>query len=136
AEERARFKAAVRDIGRSSAMTLIGPNSMGVMNGQLALNCPFASGAREVGLKPGRLGVVSQSGSAISYLMTKFRHLEVGYSWLVSTGDEASESLESVFAGIVADSGTDIVGLFIEGITDGKRFRDAAMDARASGKPV
>ncbi|MDV3128876.1 acetate--CoA ligase family protein [Mycobacterium sp. 21AC1] len=136
ADARASFEAGVRKVANRYAMRVIGPNSMGVLCGGAMVNGSFASGAHDGGLTPGSLSMISQSGSSISYLLQLFRGSGVGYSWLISTGDEAALSLEALFEQVVEDPATRVVLLFVEGITDGARFRRAALRARVLGKPV
>lgn len=133
---REHFEQQVRDVARRYPMQVIGPNSMGVLCGTAMVNGSFASGAHGGGLRPGPLAMISQSGSSISYLLQLLRHSEIGYSWLISTGDEAALSLEALFEQVVEDPETQVVLLFVEGVTDGGRFRRAALRARTLGKPV
>lgn len=130
------FDAEVAAIARASGMRIIGPNSMGVMNGNAGLNCSFTSATTGVGLAPGNVAALTQSGAAIAYLLQVFRGTSLGYSWLISTGNEAGTSLEQLFEEVVDDPKTDVLLLFIEGIADGNRFRKAALRARAMGKAV
>lgn len=136
ADARASFEAGVRKVANRYAMRVIGPNSMGVLCGGAMVNGSFASGAHDGGLTPGSLSMISQSGSSISYLLQLLRGSGVGYSWLISTGDEAALSLEALFEQVVEDPATRVVLLFVEGVTDGARFRRAALRARVLGKPV
>ncbi|GAA0935170.1 acetate--CoA ligase family protein [Pseudonocardia zijingensis] len=133
---RTSFHATIREIADRYPMRIIGPNSMGVLSGTARLNGSFASGAHDGALRPGPLGMISQSGSSISYLLEINRHGRLGYSWLISTGDEAAESLETLFEHVVEDPDTKVIALFVEGVADGPRFRRAALRARVLGKPV
>ncbi|TDE10175.1 acetate--CoA ligase family protein [Jiangella asiatica] len=130
------FEREVRDVALRYSMRVIGPNSMGVFCGTAMVNGSFASGAHDGGLKPGSLSMVSQSGSAISYLLQLLQRTRIGYSWLISTGDEAVCSLEALFEQVVEDPDTQVILLVVEGVADGERFRRAALRARVLGKPV
>lgn len=127
---------AVARIARDSGMRIIGPNSMGVMNGHARLNCSFSSGTHRGGFRPGPVAVLGQSGAVISYLLQTHAVSDLGYSWMVSTGNEAGTTLEQLLEGVVADPGTGIVLLFLEGVTDGPALRRAALRAAVQGKPV
>lgn len=123
-------------IARASGMLIIGPNSVGVMNGNAGLNCSFSSATHGVGLTPGSVAAVAQSGAAISYLLQHFRGTSLGYSWLISSGNEAGATFEQLFEAVIADPDTKLILLFVEGVADGPRFRRAALSAQALGKPV
>jgi acetyltransferase len=127
---------AIARIAQTSGMRIIGPNSMGVMNGHARLNGSFSSGTHRGGFRPGPVAVLAQSGAVISYLLQTYAESDLGYSWMVSTGNEAGTTLEQLLEGVVADPATGIVLLFLEGVTDGPALRRAALRAATQGKPV
>lgn len=130
------FDEAVAKIAARSGMRIIGPNSMGVFNAQTGLIASFSSATHGMQLPPGPVAVIAQSGAVISYLLQTFRGRSMGYSWLVSSGNEAGVKLEDLLDELVADPETGVILLFVEGIADGSRLRRAALRARASGKAV
>lgn len=129
------FDAEVRDIALASGMRIIGPNSMGIMNGAAALNGSFASGLGGT-IPNGPLAFLSQSGAIISCMLQRDRGTNLGYSWLISTGNEAATSIEQIFHDIVEDDNVGVIMLFVEGVRDGTLFRKAALRAQLAGKPV
>ena len=137
-DERARkaLDETVADIGRTTGMRIIGPNSMGVLNGVGALNASFSSATYDGGLRPGPVAVLGQSGAALTYFLQVNRDQRLGYSWLISTGNEAATTLEELFEDVVVDEATSVIMMFVEGVSDGTRFRRAAYAARSLGKPV
>jgi len=136
AQAKRSFDAQVASVAQRTGMRIIGPNSMGVLNGNAGLNCSFTSATTGVGLNAGNVAMLAQSGAAIAYLLQVFRGTCMGYSWLVSTGNEAGTSLEQIFDDLLADRHTDVIMLFVEGVADGARFRRAALRARIAGKAV
>ena len=117
-------------------MRIIGPNSMGLMNGRLNLNGSFASGTADGRIPSGSIACLSQSGATISAMLQWFGKSSVGFSWLVSTGDESATGLEELMEALVNDPAVGTIMLFLEGVKDGARFRRAALAARLAGKPV
>ncbi len=117
-------------------MRVIGPNSMGVMNGALKLNGSFASGAIGGRVPPGDIACLSQSGATLSAMLQWFGNSKTGFSWLISTGDESATAIEDLMQAVVDDPEVKSIMLFLEGIGDGKAFRRAALGARLAGKPV
>jgi acyl-CoA synthetase (NDP forming) len=130
------FDAAIAELSSRSGMQIIGPNSMGVMNAHAGLNASFTSATHGVGLVPGPIATVAQSGAAIAYMLQVFRGTKTGFSWLISSGNEASASLEQLFEEVIEDPETQIIMLFVEGIADGSAFRKAALKAQLAGKAV
>jgi acyl-CoA synthetase (NDP forming) len=136
AEEQRAFDQSVGELSARTGMQIIGPNSMGIMNAHAGINASFTSATHGVGLNKGPVAAVAQSGAAIAYLLQVFRGTAMGYSWLISTGNEAAASLETLLDDVIADEKTEVVMLFVEGVTDGKQFRRAALKAQLAGKAL
>jgi|GEM_PF-1852490 len=134
--ERRAFRACISELARTSSMRIIGPNSMGVMNGALSLNGSFASGTIGGYVPPGSIACLSQSGATLSAMLQWFGGSKVGFSWLVSTGDESATGIEDLMQAMVGDENVRSIMLFLEGVGDGAAFRRAALAARQAGKPV
>jgi len=135
-DERRVFRDKVARIARSSGMRIIGPNSMGVMNGMLSLNGSFASGTADGRVPPGSIACLSQSGATLSAMLQWFGDSSVGFSWMISTGDESATGIEPLMEAMVDDPEVRSIMLFLEGVGDGASFRRAALGARMAGKPV
>lgn len=135
-DERRKFRERISELARTSGMTIIGPNSMGVMNGALNLNGSFASGTIGGRVPSGDIACLSQSGATLSAMLQWFGDSKVGFSWLVSTGDESATGIEELMQASVDDPSVKSIMLFLEGIGDGTAFRRAALAARQAGKPV
>lgn len=133
--DQAAFDAKVKEIADGSGMRVIGPNSMGIINGAAALNASFASGLGS-DIPDGGIAFLSQSGAIISCMLQRDIGTNIGYSWLISTGNEAATSIEQLFDAIVDDVDVKVIMLFVEGVSDGHVFRRAALRAQAAGKPV
>ena len=134
--ERRRFRDRISELARTSGMRIIGPNSMGLMNGTLSLNGSFASGTIAGRVPPGSIACLSQSGATLSAMLQWFGDSKVGFSWLISTGDESATGIEELMQAMVDDAEVRSIMLFLEGIGDGAAFRRAALTARMAGKPV
>ncbi|MFG1627198.1 acetate--CoA ligase family protein [Kribbella sp. NPDC049227] len=137
-EESARraFDAAIAEVAAATGMRIIGPNSMGVLHGHASLSATFSSGAHGGGIRPGNVAALGQSGAVIAYLLAEFQHRTLGYSWLISTGNEVAASTEELLDELIEDDDTQVVLLFVEGVSDGARFRQAALRARRAGKAI
>ncbi|MBI3196938.1 MAG: acetate--CoA ligase family protein [Rhodospirillales bacterium] len=127
------------DLSRIVAETgirLVGPNSIGTVSTQppmvLTANAAFAIDK----LRTGRWAVVSQSGSLIGALLSRADARGIGFSRLISVGNEVDLAVGEIADLLVDDPKTDAILLFMETLRDGDRLAHAARRAHAAGKPV
>jgi acyl-CoA synthetase (NDP forming) len=128
----ARLVARARDLG----VRLLGPNSMGVINltGSVALT---VNAALEADAPPaGATSVVSQSGTMLGTLLSRGAARGLGFSKLVSVGNEADLGVGELVELLVADPETRLILLFLETVRDAARLAAGARAAHAAGKPV
>jgi acyl-CoA synthetase (NDP forming) len=127
-----KLQAELRRIARDRGIRLCGPNSLGLINmrGRVALY----SASLPKTLKPGGVGVVSQSGSVLGAIAGANRG--IGFSYLISSGNEADVSASEYIQFLIQDPNTAVVAGFIEGFRDGARFVRAAELALVHRKPL
>ncbi len=123
-------------IARDVGMRLIGPNSMGVIDTRSRMTLTINAFLEEPELKSGRIGVISQSGSVIGTMMSRGAARGIGFSSLVSIGNECDVGVGELLGLMVDDPGTDAVLLFLEGIRDAEVLAANARRAFDIGKPV
>ena len=135
AEGRAR-QAELLAVAREHGMRLLGPNSMGVINvtDRVALSVNAALDAPA--LKPGPIGVISQSGSLLGTLISRGQARGFGFSKLVSIGNEADLGVGDIGSWLVDDAATRAILLFLETIRDGEAMAAMARRAAEARKPV
>jgi len=123
-------------IVRETGIRLVGPNSIGTVSTDpavaLTANAAFAVDR----LRSGRWAVVSQSGSLIGALLSRADARGIGFSRLISVGNEVDLAVGEISDLLVDDPGTDAILLFMETLRDGERLARAAHRAHAAGKPV
>ena len=123
-------------IVRETGIRLVGPNSIGTVSTEptvaLTANAAFAVDT----LRRGRWAVVSQSGSLIGALLSRADARGIGFSRLVSVGNEVDLAVGEIADLLVDDPNTDAILLFMETLRDGERLARAARRAHAAGKPV
>lgn len=121
---------------RSAGVRLLGPNSLGVVNTHLPMmltaNAVFARDT----VPAGRIGLVSQSGSLIGALVSRGQARGIGFSTLVSVGNEADLSVGEIAEMLVDDPETDVIVLFLETLRARDSLVAMAERAHAAGKPV
>ena len=119
---------------RRHEMVVLGPNALGFVNviDRIALK-PFPPGDP---LRPGSIGVVSQSGNITVQLINMARSFDIGLSFAVSTGNEMDVSLADVVDFLAEDENTAVIAVFAESFADPAAFLAACRKAAACGKPV
>ena len=123
-------------IVRDSGIRLVGPNSIGTVSSDppmaLTANAAFAVDK----LRAGNWALVSQSGSLIGALLSRADARGIGFSRLISVGNEVDLAVGEIADLMVDDPKTKAILLFMETLRDGERLARAARRAHAAGKPV
>ncbi|MDD2808438.1 bifunctional acetate--CoA ligase family protein/GNAT family N-acetyltransferase [Rhodoferax sp.] len=110
---------------------LLGPNSLGFQRPSLQLNASVA-GELATG---GPLALVSQSGALTSSILDWAKKNAVGFSTVVSLGPNTAVDLAQVLDFLASDAKTHSIVIYMEGITNARRFM-SALRAAANAKPV
>ncbi len=127
AEEAAQLKR----IARREGIHLLGPNCMGFQRPSLKLN---ASAAGPLASE-GPLALVSQSGALTTAMLDWARLHGVGFSQVVALGPNAAVDLAQVLDFLATDARTQSIVVYLEGISNARRFMSALRSA-ANAKPV
>ena len=121
----------LRSVARAGGLRIVGPNCIGVLSPHAGLDASFlAKPARA-----GNLAVVSQSGAIVAALVEWADHNQVGFSGVVSLGDQIDVDFGDCLDHFALDGRTDAILLYIEAISDARKFLSAAR-AAARVKPV
>jgi acyl-CoA synthetase (NDP forming) len=124
------------ETARSYGTRLLGPNSLGLIN----LTDRVALSVSEVlslpSLRSGRYSVISQSGGMMGALLSHGDARGIGFSKLVSTGNEADIGVGEIGEFLVDDPHTDVILLFLETIRNPDRMEAMVRRAHRAGKPV
>jgi len=121
---------------REAGVRILGPNSMGLVNLQAKTACSVNAALEADSLLPGRLALVSQSGSMLGAIMARGAARGIGFSYLLSTGNEADLAAGEIAELLVERDDVDAVLLFLEAIRDADRMAAAARRAHQLGKPI
>ena len=111
-----RVHAAVREYG----LRLVGPNCLGVVSTDPA--CPYDLTFLGSRVKPGNIGVVTQSGGVGIALAESLGDLGLGMSTLVSTGDKYDVSGNDLLMWWTADRRTELAVLYLESFGNPRKF--------------
>jgi acetyl coenzyme A synthetase (ADP forming)-like protein len=126
-KEGAELEEQVVRIARRSGIRFVGPNCNGHFSTAADL---YTTG--EAGIKRGPLALVSQSGNFGGYILGRGTARGIGFSKYVSSGNEADLHLEDYIEYLAEDKETKVIGAYVEGLRDGRRFLDIAR--RITGK--
>lgn len=126
----------LRETIRGSGTRLLGPNALGVVD----LHAKVALSGNEVlslpELRAGTVGLISQSGSMLGAILSRGQARGLGFSKLVSVGNETDISTAELIEVLADDPLTSVILLFLETIRDPERLRSAVWRAHRAGKPV
>jgi acyl-CoA synthetase (NDP forming) len=84
----------------------------------------------------GTTSLVSQSGTMLGTVLSRGAARGLGFSKLVSVGNEADIGVGELVGMLAADPGTRVILLFLETVRDAPALAAAARKAHAAGKPV
>jgi len=111
-----------------------GPNTMGIVNTATGMTTAYFSNKRM--LRPGSIGFAAQSGIFVGALLRYLSSFEeFRISKALGLGNKVDVDESDVLAYFREDRQTEIVGLYLEDIRDGKRFLEEARRTVAQ-KPV
>jgi acetyl-CoA synthetase (ADP-forming) len=139
AEAGAEGVAAQEEIARISAesgMRLVGPNCLGLINLRNGMALTSARVLDVEKIIPGHIGLLSQSGALMLSVYNRAHDQGIGFSQLVSLGNQADLDICDFFEHMIADPVTQVICLHIEGLRDGRRLLDLLERARGVQKPV
>ncbi|MEO1974756.1 MAG: acetate--CoA ligase family protein [Paracoccaceae bacterium] len=130
------LQARITDIAREGGLRLLGPNSLGVINPNHRMTLSANAVLERDHMAPGRLGLVSQSGSLIGALVSRGQARGIHYGTLVSVGNECDLSVGEIAAMMLEDPELDAVTLFLETLRHREDMERMAEASERTGKPV
>jgi acetyltransferase len=118
----------------ADGMFICGPNCYGVLN--VKTGAAAFSGPTDPRV-PGNVGLISQSGGFSTVISTPLMEDRgVGFSYIVSCGNQIGVSVEDYMAFMVEDPDTHVIAAFVEGFKRPERLPAVAARARELGKPI
>lgn len=116
-----------------TGVRVVGPNCLGIIsmpNKQIT-----KSGAYD-GIKPGPVGIVFQSGLLAFSMCIPTKHRDIGFSYIVTTGNEADLEATDYMRYMIEDDHTRVIGCFIEQFRDPEALIEVAELAADRQKPI
>lgn len=136
-EAGATLQAEIVRIAASHGMRLVGPNCLGMITPTHALaltSSPTLQYAES--LPRGSVGFVSQSGALMGALFVLGYDHGIGFSSMITVGNQADLELCDFFEALIADDETNVICLYVEALKAPRRFVELAQRAHARGKRV
>jgi len=124
------YTEAIAQTARETGLRLIGP-SLGILVPRIKLNASFASRLP----KAGDLALISQSGAISTALAEWANNRNIGFSAIVSMGENLDVDFGDLLDHFALDMDTRAILLYVESISDARKFMSAAR-AATRVKPV
>lgn len=122
---------AILDSAKPQLLRIVGPNSLGLQVPSQGLNASFA----HIFPQPGTIAFVAQSGAMLTAVLDWAQPRGIGFSYIVSMGDMLDVDFGDMLDYLANEPETTAILLYIEAITDARKFMSAAR-AAARMKPV
>jgi acetyl coenzyme A synthetase (ADP forming)-like protein len=110
----------VTTIAQQYGIRIMGPNCLGVMFPHQGINTTFDP----VSPKPGNLAFLSQSGAIITTMVDWSLPEEIGFSEVISVGNQADLTFEDYILFAADDPDTKAIIMYVEQIHNGRRFME------------
>jgi len=124
-------QAMLTEARRFEGLRIIGPNCLGLISPGLPLNASFAGSMP----RPGHVAFVSQSGALCTSVLDWAAEEKLGFSHFISTGNMIDVDFGDLIDYLGEDEATKSILLYIESISDARKFMTAAR-AFARMKPI
>ena len=121
----------ITEIKKKYNMRIVGPNCLGVIRPILLLNATFVTKMP----KPGNIAFISQSGALGTAILDWAMHENIGFSNFISLGSMIDVDFGDLIDYFGTDPKTKSILMYIEGITDARKFMSAARHF-ARTKPI
>ncbi len=109
-------------LSQEKNLNVLGPNCLGFIVPKIKLNASFAGGMPPAG----DIAFISQSGALAVALMDMAREKNIGFSKIISVGNKMLLSESEILEYLSEDENTKVIGVYLEGIKDGRKFLETA----------
>jgi acetyl coenzyme A synthetase (ADP forming)-like protein len=111
------------EIARAYGVRLLGPNCIGLIDTHLPIDTTFLS---PPGPTRGDIAFISHSGAICAAVIDWARGQGFGLSRMVSLGNQADVTETDMLAPVAEDPYSRVITLYLEGVSDGRRFVEQA----------
>ncbi len=123
----------VREFAQRTGIRVVGPNCLGLISTPAKL---VAKSGAYTNVRRGPIGIIFQSGLLAYSVVIPPLEREFGYSYVITTGNEADLDATDFMRYYVEDDETRVIGCFIEQFRDPQKFLRVAEMAAEQQKPL
>ena len=121
----------LQEEARRLRIAMIGPASFGIQRPQRQLNASICANSA----LPGRVALLSQSGALASSILDWAEEYKIGFSVVITLGNEADVDLAQSLDFLASDHDTHAIVMYLECVSNPRAFL-SALRAAAGVKPV
>ncbi|MFP4314937.1 MAG: bifunctional acetate--CoA ligase family protein/GNAT family N-acetyltransferase [Desulfovibrionales bacterium] len=125
------LREAIKREAKTYDMRILGSGCMGLLVPGIGLNASLA----HTDALPGRISFITQSDSLLITVLDWAKANGIGFSHCISLGDQLDVTFSSALDYLGSDPSSRAILLYVESITDARRFMSAAR-ASARNKPI
>jgi acyl-CoA synthetase (NDP forming) len=133
--ERIALQARLTAIARASALRIVGPNCIGLINNVSQAGMSFSSSYGVRLPRTGTIGIASQSGG-LGQSIAQAAERGGAYSHFMAAGNSCDVDVADYVGYLAGDPACKVITCVAEGLADGERFLQAGELALAADKPV
>ncbi|MDN5356881.1 MAG: hypothetical protein PWR17_50 [Candidatus Methanomethylophilaceae archaeon] len=126
-----RLEEEIKATAKKYGVRIFGPNSFGIMNPKGKVNTTFAHLLPRIG----NVSVMSQSGAFGSSIIDWAIGQKIGFSKFITYGNKCDMSEADMIPILFEDGDTKVIGMYIEGVDNGKELMEAMQNTKAK-KPM
>ncbi len=126
----------IDEIRKSFGMRIMGPNCLGVLNTENKFCCFYGLQWDDIEIfasKSGEISYIIQSGGIVVIVLESFKSDVVRAGKIVSIGNKSDIDEADMIEYFNSDEKTKVIGMYLENITNGRKFLDMA---RSVTKPM
>ncbi|MBI2565105.1 CoA-binding protein [Candidatus Woesearchaeota archaeon] len=123
----------IKELVKKYELTVIGPNCLGILDLHEKLDTLFLPEDNLHRPDPGNISLISQSGALGGALLDLASQQRLGFAKFVSYGNALDVNETDILEFLSSDKKTEVIGLYIEGLKNGKEFLKTA---QAIKKPI
>lgn len=135
-EEGKQMQDALIATAKKYSIRVLGPNTLGFYDDRQGLFSTFSSAFELYWPQPGSIAIASQSGAFALHIFCSARNRGIGIPLCVTTGNEADINVAEAMIDMVRDPEIQVIGVYLEGLSDPEKFTEALKLAKQHRKPV
>ncbi|MCS7130672.1 MAG: CoA-binding protein, partial [Archaeoglobaceae archaeon] len=131
-EEGAKIEKEVIRIAKENNIMILGPNTTGGLNTETGFITSFAPLLK---ISSGNISLIAQTGLFLGVLMVSIfsNHPKIGFNKIIGMGNKIDVQDHEALEYLNRDERTKVVGIYMEGIRNGRAFYNIAKNAK---KPI